>query len=117
MKEFVFIVNTSTFSWTPPVAGLVEICVDQIMVKNNNKIIIHFCLDVFKRLTYCNDNVLPALFSFLCDKNDHVLSYSSPECNHVYIDKPIVFYFVDENNDKIDNNCPILRLKITYVES
>ena len=116
MKEILFIINTPCFTWIPPNAGYVEVSVEQVLIRDHIHYITHFCVDVCERLTFCNGNAIPSLFTFLSDKNNHVMNYTPAECVHMHVDKPMLFYFVDENNEKIKENCPILKVKVTYLE-
>ena len=115
MKEYVLIINKPEVRWHPPLHGNVTISVDQFLSRSNTHSIVHFCVDNCSRQTHCNDNISPAIFSFLCGKKVNLFKYfSKPENVPLTVNSPITFYFSDENNDKIRENTPIIRCKIIY---
>ena len=116
MIEYVYIVTNPQFIWHPPMYGKVKISVDQFLSRSNTNTIVHFCVDTCKRVTYCNETIVPALCTFLCGKKQNLFKYfSSPEDVYITVVSPITFYFTDENNHVISENTPIIRCKITYV--
>ena len=107
--------NKSHSYWTPPIYGDVQITVDQFLSRSSENIIINFCVDKCERITYCNGNNVPALFTFLCGKKINLYKYfNNQESVTVSADTPLIFYFTDENNHKITENTPIIRCKLTY---
>ena len=116
MNECVIIINNPYFTWVPPLNGDIKICVDQFLSRSNTDSIVHVCMDKCKRPTYCNDYIIPALFTFLCGKKVNLYKhFNSPESNIVHVNSPVKFYFTDENNRVLKENTPIIRCKISYI--
>lgn len=116
MYECVIIINNPHFTWVPPLYGEIKICIDQFLSRSNTNSIVHVCVDNCERLTYCNENIIPALFTFLCGKKVNLYKhFNLPETNIIKVTSPVTFYFTDENNHVIRDNTPIIRCKISYV--
>ena len=118
MTEYVYIVTKPQCIWIPPKYGKVKISVDQFLSRSNANNIVNFCVDACERVTYCNGNMVPALFSFLCGKKQNLFKYfTTPEYVYINVASPVSFYFTDENNHIITENTPIIRCKIAYDNS
>lgn len=107
--------NKSVSEWVPPIYGEIQISVDQFLSRSSENMIVNFCVDKCERITYCNGNHVPALFTFLCGKKINMFKYfNNVEKVSISADRPLLFYFTDENNRMITENTPIIRCKLSY---
>ena len=101
--------------WTAPKNGKINVYVDQFLSRSTDNTIVHCCIDECKRITQCNNHLVPAIFTFLCGKKANIFKYfSTPESVTIDVDNCLHFYFTDENNRRISENTPIVRYKMIY---